>query len=117
MIVEDHADFRDIMKVLLEGHPDIELLAKAGSLFEARAYAARFKLDVAVLDLGLPDGNGADLIADLRRVSHDVRVLILSASLEPEGIEKARSAGADEILDKLTPVEEILATVRRLGNG
>jgi DNA-binding NarL/FixJ family response regulator len=116
MIVEDHADFRDLMEVLLDRQPDIELLAQAGSLVEARAQAARFELDVAVLDLGLPDGNGADLIADLRRASNEVRVLILSASLDPAGIEKARSAGADEILDKLTPVDEILATVRRLGN-
>ena len=115
MIVEDHADFRDLMEVLLDRQPDIELLAKAGSLVEAHAQAARFELDVAVLDLGLPDGNGADLIADLRRASNEVRVLVLSASLDPAGIEKARSAGADEILDKLTPVDEILATVRRLG--
>jgi DNA-binding NarL/FixJ family response regulator len=117
MIVEDHADFRDLMKVLLGRQPDIELLAQAGSLVEARAQAARFELDVAVLDLGLPDGNGADLIAELRRASHDVRVLILSATLEPALLEKARSAGADEILDKLTPVDAILATVRRLGNA
>ena len=117
MIVEDHADFRDLMEVLLDGQPDIELLAKAGSLVEARAQAARFELDVAVLDLGLPDGNGVDLIADLLRASNEVRVLVLSASLDPARIEKARSAGADEILDKLTPVDEILATVRRLGNA
>jgi DNA-binding NarL/FixJ family response regulator len=117
MIVEDHADFRDLMEILLDRQPDIELLAKAGSLLEARAQAARVELDVAVLDLGLPDGDGADLIADLRRASNEVRVLVLSASLDPAGIEKARSAGADEILDKLTPVDEILATVRRLGNA
>jgi DNA-binding NarL/FixJ family response regulator len=117
MIVEDHADFRDLIEVLLDRQPDIELLAQAGSLVEARAQAARLKVDVAVLDLGLPDGNGADLIADLRRASHDVRVLVMSATLDPASIEKARSAGADEILDKLTPVDELLATVRRLGNA
>jgi DNA-binding NarL/FixJ family response regulator len=116
MIVEDHADFRGLMEVLLGRQPDIDLLAQAGSLAEARAQAARLELDVALLDLGLPDGSGADLIADLRRASPGMRVMVLSASLDPAGIEKARSAGADEILDKLTPVEEVLATVRRLGN-
>jgi two-component system response regulator DesR len=116
MIVEDHADFRELMKALLDRQPDIELLAQAGSLAEARAQAARFELDVAILDLGLPDGSGADLISGLRGASHRVRVLVLSASLDPAGIEKAKSAGADVILDKLTPVGEILATVRRLGN-
>ena len=67
MIVEDHADFRDLMEVLLGSQPDIELLAQAGSLAEARNHAVRFEFDVAVLDLGLPDGNGVDLIADLRQ--------------------------------------------------
>jgi DNA-binding NarL/FixJ family response regulator len=117
MIVEDHADFRDLMEILLGRQPDIDLLAQAGSLAEAREQAARFEVDVAILDLGLPDGSGADLIADLRRDGNGVRVLVLSASLDPEGIEKARSAGADVILDKLTPVDEVLATVRRLGNA
>jgi DNA-binding NarL/FixJ family response regulator len=117
MIVEDHADFRELMEVLLSNQPDIKLIAQAGSLAEAREQVARFELDVAVLDLGLPDGSGADLIADLRRSNPDVGVLVLSATLDPAGIENARSAGADEILDKLTPVDEVLATVRRLGNN
>jgi DNA-binding NarL/FixJ family response regulator len=117
MIVEDHADFRGLMEVLLSIQPDIKLIAQAGSLAEARDQAARFEVDVVILDLGLPDGSGADLISDLRRTSRDVRVMVLSASLDPEGIEKARRAGADEILDKLTPLDEVLATVRRLGNA
>ena len=117
MVVEDHADFRDLMEVLLSNQPDIKLVAQAGSLAEARAHAATCEFDVAVLDLGLPDGDGVDLIADLRQANPDVGVLILSASLDPGGIEKARREGADEILDKLTPVAEVLATVRRLGNG
>lgn len=117
MVVEDHADFRDLMEALLGNQPDIKLIAQAGSLSEARDQAARFELDVAVLDLGLPDGSGADLISDLRQANPDVRVMVLSASLDPEGMEKARRAGADEILDKLTPLDEVLATVRRLGNA
>ena len=115
MIVEDQADFRALMEVLLSRQPDIELLAQAGSLAEAREQAAKVEFDVVVLDLGLPDGNGADLIAELRRSNPEVGVLILSASLDPEGIEKARRLGADEIMDKLAPMDEVLATVRRLG--
>jgi DNA-binding NarL/FixJ family response regulator len=117
MIVEDHADFRALLEVLLARQPDIKLLAQAGSLAEARERAAEFEFEVAILDLGLPDGNGADLIADLRRTSPGVRVMVLSASLDPAGIEKATRLGADEIMDKLTPVDEVLATVRRLGNA
>jgi two-component system response regulator DesR len=116
MIVEDHADFRALMEVLLNGQSDIELVAQAGSLAEARDHAARFEFDVVVLDLGLPDGHGEDLIADFRRSNPDVGVLILSASLDPASVEKAARLGADEIMDKLAPLDEVLGTVKRLGS-
>ncbi len=115
MHVEDHPDFRDLMQVLLNSQSDIELVAQASSLVEARAQAEKFEFDVAVLDLGLPDGNGMDLVADLRRINPDVGVLILSANLDPAGSERAADTGADEIMDKLAPLDEVLGTVRRLG--
>jgi two-component system response regulator DesR len=117
MLVEDHSDFRALMEVLLNGQSDIELVAQAGSLAEARAHTAKLEFDVVVLDLGLPDGHGEDLIADFRRSNPDVGVLILSASLDPAGVEKATRLGADEIMDKLAPLDEVLSTVRRLGTA
>jgi len=117
MLVEDHLDFRALMEILLTGQSDINLVAQAGSLAEARDHAAMFQFDVVVLDLGLPDGHGEDLIADFRRSNPDVGVLILSASLDPAGVEKATRLGADEIMDKLAPLEEVLSTVRRLGGA
>ena len=115
MHVEDHADFRDLIRILLDSQSDIDLVAQAGSLGEARNQAIRSEIDVAVLDLGLPDGNGLDLIPDLRQSNPDIAVLILSANLDPAGPERAPGAGADEILDKLAPVEEVVASVRKLG--
>jgi DNA-binding NarL/FixJ family response regulator len=115
MLVEDHPDFRDLMEVLLGSQSDIKLVAQAGSLAEARNHAVRFDFDVAVLDLGLPDGDGVDLIADLRRANPDVGVLILSAS--PDAASFERAAEADEIMDKLAPLDEVLGTLRRLGNA
>jgi DNA-binding NarL/FixJ family response regulator len=115
MHVEDHADFRDLMRILLDSQSDMEVVAQAGSLDEARAQVASSQIDVAVLDLSLPDGNGLDLIPELRRANPDVGVLILSANLDPAGPERAPGAGADEILDKLAPVEAVLDSVRNLG--
>jgi DNA-binding NarL/FixJ family response regulator len=115
MLVEDHPDFRDLMEVLLGSQSDIKLVAQAGSLAEARNHAVRIEFDVAVLDLGLPNGDGVDLIADLRQANPDVGVLILSASLDAASFGKADEA--DEIMDKLAPLDEVLGTVRRLGNA
>lgn len=115
MLVEDHPDFRRLMESLLGGQADIKLMAQAGSLAEARKHAAAVKFDVVVLDLSLPDSNGVDLIADLRRENPDVAVLILSATLDPASIDRAAEAGAAEIMDKLEPLDKILVAVRRLG--
>jgi DNA-binding NarL/FixJ family response regulator len=105
------------MEALLVRQPDLEVVAQAGSLTEARRHAAEVSFDVAVLDLGLPDGNGADLISDLRGSNPEAAVLILSASLDPASLERATEAGADEIMDKFAPIEDILGMVRRLGSA
>ena len=115
MHVEDHAGFRALIKNLLNSQSDMEVVAQAASLGEARARAVTSEIDVAVLDLSLPDGNGLDLIPELRRSKPEVGVLVLSANLDPAGPEKAPGSGADEILDKLAPVEAILNSVRKLG--
>jgi DNA-binding NarL/FixJ family response regulator len=115
MLVEDHPDFRRLMEGLLGGQADIKVVALAGSLAEARKHAAVVRFDVAVLDLSLPDGNGVDLIVDLRRENPDVAVLILSATLDPASVDRATEAGVNEIMDKLESLDKVLDTVRRLG--
>ncbi|CAA9432480.1 MAG: hypothetical protein AVDCRST_MAG03-3347 [uncultured Rubrobacteraceae bacterium] len=117
MLVDDHPDFRDLMVTLLQNQPDLEVVAQAGTMAEARSQAATSKFDVVVLDLGLPDGNGADLIGELREANPDGAVLIMSASLHPTNIQRAMREGADEVLDKLSTPAEVVGTVRRLGNA
>lgn len=115
MLVEDQADFRHLMATLLDRQPDLDLVAEAASLAEARTRAATKEVDVVVLDLGLPDGTGTDLISELRAVSPGTAVLILSASLNPEALAMATEAGADEILDKFASLDEVVDTIRYLG--
>ena len=117
MLVDDHPDFRNLMVALLDGQPDFEVVAQAGSLAETRGRAATARFDVVALDLGLPDGNGADLIGELREASPGGAVLIMSASLHPTNIERAMREGADEVMDKLASPKEVVGTVRRLAAG
>ena len=114
MLIEDQARFRRAMASLLGREPDLEVVAEAGSLDEALRHAASVGYEVAVLDLGLPDGNGTDLIGGLREASPGAAVLILSASLDPTNLAQAKEAGADGILDKLSPPDEIIDAIRRL---
>lgn len=117
MLVDDHADFRDLMVTLLESQPDLKVVAQAGSIAEARSRSVGCEFDVVVLDLGLPDGNGTVLIGELRESNPDGTVLIMSASVHPTNIDRAMQAGASGVLDKLTPPGEVISIVRRLGNS
>jgi DNA-binding NarL/FixJ family response regulator len=117
MLVEDQVPLRRAMAYLLGREPDLEVVAQAGSVDEARSHAASVGFDVVVVDLGLPDGNGVDLIAELRVASPGAAVLILSASLDPANFAKAEEAGADGVLDKFARPGEIVDAIWRLGNG
>ena len=105
------------MASFLERQSDTEVVAQAGSLKEARRHLASVGCDVAVLDLGLPGGNGADLIGELREVCRDSAMLILSASLDTANLTRTWEAGADEVLDKPVNPAEIVGAIMRLGNG
>ena len=117
MLVEDNADYRLLLERLLARQPDLEVAAQAGSLTEARELTCIVSFDVVVLDLRLPDGDGTDLISDLRRGNPGVAVLILSASLDPVSLDKAMRLGVDEIMDKFASPTEILGTIRSLGGA
>jgi DNA-binding NarL/FixJ family response regulator len=69
------------------------------------------EFDVVVLDLSLPDGNGADLIVDVRAANPAVGILVLSASLDSTSLQRVTLAGADEILDKLASPTEIAGVI------
>jgi len=74
-------------------------------------------LDVAVLDLALPDGNGGDLISELRRSNPGISVVVLSAAMGPGDLDEAVKAGADAVLDKIESLPTIAHEVRRLGGS
>ena len=116
LLVEDHAAFREALKFLLDLRPGMRVVAECGSLAGCRALGDRLKaVDLALLDLMLPDGDGTSLVAVLRGANPEVKVLVLSASIEPGVRERATEAGADGVLDKTTAPTGIVAAVARLG--
>jgi DNA-binding NarL/FixJ family response regulator len=115
LLVDDHPSFRQALAFLLRHEPGIAAIAQAGSLAEARARLAG--CDVAVLDLDLPDGNGADLVRPFHAANPGGKVLILTASTERLDIARAVELGADGVLLKTATTDAILDAVRRLGAG
>ena len=115
LLVDDHLSFREAMAIVFGLQPDITVVAQAGSLAEARDVLA--DVDVAVVDLGLPDGSGLDLIGELRAVNPQSVVLVLTASSDRTQFARAVEAGAAGVLHKSTPLHELVGAVRRLTAG
>ena len=118
-LLEDHSWFRKALADLLERQPDLEVVAEAGSLAEARREAAKKaeEIDLAVVDLLLPDGIGTELIRDLRADGTEVPVLVLTVAHGPDLRAWVRSMGADEMISKDASVDEMLAAIRVLLRG
>jgi DNA-binding NarL/FixJ family response regulator len=113
LLVEDHVAFRQALAFLLRREPDLEMVAEAGSLALAREVLER-RLDVAVVDLSLPDGDGKELFDELRRTNPGISVVVLSAVIEPGHLDDVLKAGADVVLDKVASIPTIVEEVRRL---
>jgi DNA-binding NarL/FixJ family response regulator len=117
LLVEDHASFRQTLAFVFDREPEFEVVAQAGSLAEARKVMDVLKVDLGVIDLALPDGEGIELIKDLREVNPNFTALVLTASLDRAEHARAVESGAAGILHKSAGVDEILDATRRLGEG
>jgi DNA-binding NarL/FixJ family response regulator len=117
LLVEDHASFRQTLALVFDREPDFEVVAQAGTVAEARLVMDDREADLAVVDLSLPDGEGVELIEELRETNPHFAALVLTASLDRAEHARAVEAGAAGVLHKSADVDEILDSTRRLAAG
>ncbi len=117
LLVEDHASFRQTLALIFDREPDFEVVAQAGTLAEARRVSDGLRPDLGVIDLSLPDGEGMEIIKELRETNPDFSALVLTASLDRADHARAVEAGAAGVLHKSADVDEIVDASRRLSEG
>lgn len=110
LLVEDDDRLRGALAIMLRslGHS----VREAGSAATAASAITGQRFDCAVIDLGLPDGSGIEVIESLRRHDELVPILVLSARREPAEKVAALDAGADDFVTKPFGVDELLARIR-----
>lgn len=96
---------------MLESEQNILVTGTAGSAKEALAEIPRNKTDVVLMDLRMPEMEGAEAITELRRIQPEVRILVLTNYEADEDILRALQAGATGYILKNTPQEEIVQAV------
>ena len=116
LLIDDHVSFHQALARMLEREPEFKVVGEAGSLAEVRKLSGKSlkDVDVAVVDLALPDGDAFGLIEHFALNEPQVITLVLSGSLEPERFARAIEAGADGVLDKATPIKDIIEAIKHL---
>ncbi|MCZ4494894.1 MAG: domain S-box protein [Conexibacter sp.] len=115
LLVEDHTAVREAIATVLGREDDFDVVAQAGSLAEARDLLV--DIDLAVVDLSLPDGYGSDLIPQLRAINRRAQAIVLTATLDRAEIARAIESGAAAALHKSAPLTELAEALRRLQAG
>jgi DNA-binding NarL/FixJ family response regulator len=117
LIVDDHPVVRLGLRTMLESEENISVTGTAGSAGEAFVEVQKTPPDVVLMDLRMPEMEGAEAIKELRRINPDIRVLVLTNYEEVEYIFRALQAGAMGYLLKSTPQEEIVQAVEMVHNN
>jgi DNA-binding NarL/FixJ family response regulator len=114
LIADDHELFRDGVRVLLQSHPGWEICGEAGTGVEAVAQAEELLPDIVILDISMPDLNGADAARRIRTVSMTTEILILSMHYSDQLIREIIDAGALGYVLKSDSDKDLLLAVEAL---
>lgn len=117
IIADDHAVVRAGLAALLDAEPDVAVVGQAKNGLEAVAKARELKPDVVVMDLRMPDMDGATATARLHRILPSVRVLILTSFGEADAVAHALAAGAAGAITKTAEDGELVEVVRKTVAG
>ena len=117
VIADDHAVVRRGLRQLLGAESDLEVLAEAGDIDDARRYVRGHHPRVLVLDLNLPGGSSLKQIPAIRAESPDTQIVVLTMQNEPAYAREALSAGALGYVLKEAAETELVEAVRRAAVG
>ena len=117
LIVDDHPVVRDGLKGMLSGQPGFEIAGEAADGLEGVAMAAQLKPDVVLMDLRMPNLDGAAATQRIRSTLPGVRVLVLTTYDSDAEILKAIEAGATGYILKDAPREELFRAIRATAQG
>jgi DNA-binding NarL/FixJ family response regulator len=114
LIADDHQLFRDGVRALLQSHAGWEICGEASTGREAVAKTLELRPDVIILDISMPDLNGADAARRIRMASKNAEILILSVHYSDQLIREIIDAGAHGYVLKTDSDRDLLLAVESL---
>jgi DNA-binding NarL/FixJ family response regulator len=117
LIAEDDGPTRERLAAAVASDPALAVAGSAGTLAEARGALRREAPEVLLVDLGLPDGSGLDLIREARRLSADTQALVITVFGDERSVIGAIEAGARGYLLKDGSPADVCAAIHQLLAG
>jgi len=117
LIADDHRMFRDALRTILQAEPDIVIAGEAGTVGDTLRLAETVPADILLLDLGLPDGHGLDVLAALAARQSPLYAIVVSASTDRQDVVRAIKAGARGAVMKDAPAERLVQGIRYVAAG
>lgn len=117
VIIDDHPIVRRGLVQLVDGMPDLEVVAEAESHAQAMEVLKERPTDVVVVDLSLGDSNGLDLLSDIKTRHPSVKSIVFSIHDAELYAPRALRAGASGFVSKTQPCEDVVVAIRALSHG
>ena len=117
LLADDHAMLREGLALLVDSQPDMEVVGQAGSGPEAVVGARTLLPHIAVIDVSMPEGGGAEATAEIVRTCPDVRVLALSRHADQASLRRMLGAGASGYVVKRAAAQALIGAMRSVLAG
>ncbi len=117
LIADDHAIVRTGLAALLNTEPGLRVVGEAKNGAEAIREALRYAPDIVIMDLMMPQKDGAEATAAIRQKLPQTRVLILTTYGSSDDIAHALKSGAAGVIMKTAPNEKLIAALRKIAAG
>jgi DNA-binding NarL/FixJ family response regulator len=118
LVVDDAANLRELLTLLLETEDDFEVIGNASDGEQALQIAESCKPDIVLLDLAMPIMDGMQALPNLRRLLPDAVIVTFSGFEEASLVDEAIAAGASAYLEKGSSVTQLVDLLRMLrGRG
>jgi DNA-binding NarL/FixJ family response regulator len=114
LIVDDNAQFRVLLREIVAEEPALHVVGEAADGAEAMRLAQELRPDIMLLDLGMPQVNGLEVLRWSKAEHPEIKVIIVTVHTEDAYRQAAEASGADAFLLKRTLGADLLPTLQRL---
>lgn len=117
LVVDDHEMVREGLRRILNEQPDFTVVGEAADGIECIRALRTVRPQLVLLDLSMPKMGGAEVISEIRHRSPETRIVIVTGATSPILIRNAAAAGADAIVNKEVPADELCRILRAVMAG